>query len=101
MRRLSSQHPALERAAGDLDEGAIRGQVTQRAGHAGKDGIGRGDLVGTRVAPTWRGDSFLDLICHFEDDPENWTGGGDTAMISGNLFDGTPFKGTDSICIVP
>jgi hypothetical protein len=47
------------------------------------------------------GDSFLDLVCHFEDDPGSWTGGTTTATLTGQLFDGTTFEGTDSICIVP
>lgn len=46
-------------------------------------------------------DQFLDMICHFEDDPANWKGGNDTAEVTGNLIDGTFFRGTDSICIVP
>lgn len=46
-------------------------------------------------------DQFLDMICQFEDDPASWRGGSDTAELSGNLIDGTAFKGTDSICIVP
>lgn len=46
-------------------------------------------------------DSFLDLVCHFEDQPENWTGGLDEVVLAGSLLDGTPIEGTDSICIVP
>jgi hypothetical protein len=47
------------------------------------------------------GDQFLDLVCHFEDNPDNWVAGGDTASLTGELLDGTPIEGTDSICIVP
>lgn len=46
-------------------------------------------------------DQFLDMVCQFEDDPASWRGGSDTAELSGNLIDGTFFRGTDSICIVP
>ena len=49
----------------------------------------------------WNSDGILDLVCHFEDDPGNWTGGDSTATLTGNLLDGTTFAGTDSICIVP
>jgi hypothetical protein len=49
----------------------------------------------------WNVDGYLDMVCHFEDDPANWVGGGATAMLTGALLDGTPFEGTDSICIVP
>ncbi|MCP4370558.1 MAG: hypothetical protein GY797_20960 [Deltaproteobacteria bacterium] len=46
-------------------------------------------------------DIHLDMVCHFEDDPTAWTAGnGVTAELSGSLLDGTPFKGTDSICVV-
>ena len=47
------------------------------------------------------GDAHLDLVCHFEDDAENWTGGGTTGTVRGEFFDGTPFTGSDSICVVP
>lgn len=46
-------------------------------------------------------DEFFDLVCHFEDDPQNWTPNNDTAEVTGELLDGTPIRGTDSICIVP
>ncbi|MDY6839641.1 MAG: LecA/PA-IL family lectin, partial [Thermodesulfobacteriota bacterium] len=46
-------------------------------------------------------DEFLDLVCHFEDDPENWVPQNDMAELTGELVDGTPIEGTDSICIVP
>ncbi len=46
-------------------------------------------------------DAFPDLVCQFEDDPTNWSGGGTTASVTGELNDGTPIQGTDSICIVP
>jgi len=47
-------------------------------------------------------DSFPDLVCHFQGDGAiPWTGGGDIATVTGELLDGTPIEGTDSICIVP
>jgi hypothetical protein len=45
------------------------------------------------------GDTILDLVCHFEDDAGSWTPGGGDATLSGELFDGTKFEGTDSICV--
>jgi hypothetical protein len=47
------------------------------------------------------GDGHLDMVCQFEDDPTFWTPGDGEADITGQLDDGTEFKGTDSICIVP
>jgi hypothetical protein len=41
------------------------------------------------------------MVCHFEDDPVNWTAGDSTATLTGSLLDGTAIEGTDSICIVP
>jgi hypothetical protein len=46
-------------------------------------------------------DSFPDLVCHFEDDATSWTAGDTTATITGELIDGTPIEGSDSICVVP
>jgi hypothetical protein len=48
------------------------------------------------------GDEFLDLVCHFEDDTDEWlTGSNESATLTGELIDGTPIEGSDSICIVP
>ncbi len=47
------------------------------------------------------GDVYLDMVCHFEDERENWTAGNDEATVTGALLDETRFEGTDSICIVP
>lgn len=49
----------------------------------------------------WNEDGHPDLVCHFDDDPDNWVPGGDSATLTGALLDGTPIEGTDSICIVP
>ena len=49
----------------------------------------------------WNDDGHLDMVCHFEDDPGNWTEGDSTATLTGGLLDGTAIEGTDSICIVP
>ena len=46
-------------------------------------------------------DAYHDLVCQFEDDAENWATGTEEATLTGNLYDGSAFEGTDSICIVP
>lgn len=46
-------------------------------------------------------DGFVDLVCHFEDDPEYWSEGASSAALSGELYDGTVISGSDLICIVP
>lgn len=47
------------------------------------------------------GDAYLDLVCHFEDDADNWSPGSESATLTGVLLDGNEFAGTDSICVVP
>ncbi len=45
-------------------------------------------------------DEYLDLVCHFEDNTDYWEPGDGVADVTGQLADGTEFKGTDSICVV-
>ena len=48
------------------------------------------------------GDEFLDLVCHFEDNPSEWSLGDEqNSILEGELIDGTLIQGIDSICIVP
>jgi hypothetical protein len=44
-------------------------------------------------------DQFLDLICHFEDDPSQWVEGSNIAELTGQLLDGTSFRGLEPICV--
>jgi hypothetical protein len=46
-------------------------------------------------------DGLNDLVCQFQDDPENWDVGEDDATLTGETIDGQAISGTDSICIVP
>jgi hypothetical protein len=46
-------------------------------------------------------DDFDDLIVQIEDQDGVFSEGSSIATVSGNLFDGTSFQGTDEICIVP
>lgn len=46
-------------------------------------------------------DGDLDLVCHFEDEEFAFSPDADSAGIDGELFDGTPFWGADTVCIVP
>ena len=45
-------------------------------------------------------DGFDDLVCQFVDDPATWTVGNGSAILTGQLIDGAPFEGNDSIKIV-
>jgi IgA Peptidase M64 len=49
----------------------------------------------------WNEDEFRDLVCHFVDDLSKWTGSGDTASVTGNLYCGTIFSGNDTFKLVP
>ena len=44
-------------------------------------------------------DGHLDLVCQFRDDSDAWAPGNEEATLTGKLLDGTPIKGTDSICL--
>jgi len=59
---------------------------------------GRGPQCGLE---DWNQDGFLDAVCHFEDNVQNWAGGETVATLTGQLFDGTLIEGTDSIRLVP
>ena len=59
------------------------------------------DVSGNFSNPEGAPDGYLDLVCQFVDDPDLWLPGDSMATLTGNLIDGTPIKGTDTICIVP
>ncbi len=45
-------------------------------------------------------DGYPGLVVQFEDDPSRWEPGDSTADLIGELVDGTPIIGSDSICVV-
>jgi len=47
------------------------------------------------------GDEYNDFVCQFADDLSKWTGDGEIASVTGNLYCGTKFSGNDSIKLVP
>jgi hypothetical protein len=47
------------------------------------------------------GDGFVDLVVQIEDVDGTYDGGSTSATLTGELYDGTPIEGSDSICIVP
>lgn len=56
-----------------------------------------GDFSG---GPEGAPDGYPDLVCQFVDDPTLWDVNQGTAILTGNLLDGTPFQGSDSINVV-
>lgn len=62
------------------------------------------DVSGDFSNPNGLPDGYLDLVCQFEDDPDEWVIGDDEAELTGNLlpeFGGIPINGSDSICVKP
>jgi hypothetical protein len=60
------------------------------------------DVSGDFTSPEGAPDGYPDLVCQFVDDASAWVADDEaTATLTGNLLDGTLFKGNDSICIVP
>ena len=75
----------------DIDTLSFQGLAVRVRGN-------KGPLCSTEYS---NDDSYLDMVCHFEDNPDEWLEGTSTGTLTGNLLDGTPIEGTDSICIVP
>jgi len=46
-------------------------------------------------------DGYDDLVVQIEDTDQVFETGDGVATLTGNLYEGTPIEGTDSICIVP
>lgn len=57
------------------------------------------DVSGDFTYPQGAPDGYPDLVCQFVDDPAQWVTGQSEATLTGVLFDGTIFEGTDSVCI--
>ena len=58
------------------------------------------DVSGDFSTPEGVPDGYDDLVCQFVDDTSSWTVGDGEATLTGQLLDGTPFEGTDSIKVV-
>jgi hypothetical protein len=46
-------------------------------------------------------DVWPDLVCQFVNDPRVWETGQVSAALTGKLLSGTPFVGSDGVCLVP
>jgi hypothetical protein len=58
------------------------------------------DVSGDFTTPEGAPDGWPDLVCQFVDDPTTWVVGDSIATLTGQLLDGTPFVGTDTIKVV-
>jgi hypothetical protein len=47
------------------------------------------------------GDGFEDMVCQFQEDAKSWKGAAGVASVTGALFDGNLFEGSDSNCLIP
>jgi hypothetical protein len=68
---------------------------------AGLDVRVKGNGASQCSVEDWNMDGYDDLVCQFVDDATTWAPDSGTATLSGNLLDGTPFTGTDEICLRP
>jgi hypothetical protein len=59
------------------------------------------DVSGDFTFPEGAPDGYYDLVCQFEDVDGAFVAGDGFATVTGNLYDGTPFMGSDEICIRP
>ncbi len=59
------------------------------------------DVSGDFTNPEGAPDGYPDLVCQFVDDTSIWAEGPGTATLTGSLYDGTPFEGSDSVNVVP
>jgi hypothetical protein len=62
--------------------------------------VGKGNKLLAHIEDV-NGDGWDDLVVQIQDQDEAFTSGSGTAKITGQLWDGTPFEGSDSICVVP
>ena len=58
------------------------------------------DVSGDFTTPEGAPDGYPDLVCQFIDDTTTWVVGDGEATLTGQLLDGTPFEGSDSIKVV-
>ena len=61
--------------------------------------VGRGNMQAH--SEDVNNDGFIDLVVQIADVDGTFQPGADTAILTGNLYDGTSIEGSDSICIVP
>jgi hypothetical protein len=47
------------------------------------------------------GDSYPDLVCHFDNTRSNWHAGQTSVTLTGKLVSGGAFEATDSVCLKP
>lgn len=45
------------------------------------------------------GGPYVDLVCHFVDDPTSWTGAEPEGSLTGETLAGTSFEGVGDICL--
>jgi hypothetical protein len=91
--------PVAILGSADLDVNDIDPSTVKLEGLAVK-AVGKGDKLLAHIEDV-NGDGFDDLVIQIQDQDGGFTSGSGTAKVTGNLYDGTPFEGSDSICIVP
>jgi hypothetical protein len=90
--------PVAILGSADFDVNNIDPSTVQLEGLAVK-AVGKGNKLLGHIEDV-NGDGIADLVVQIQDQDGGGTSGNGTANITG-MWDGTPFLGTDSICIVP
>lgn len=62
--------------------------------------VGKGDKLLASLEDV-NADGYLDMVVKIQDVDGAFTDGSTVASLTGNLISGAPFKGTDSLCVVP
>ncbi|MEJ2183242.1 MAG: PKD domain-containing protein [Nitrospirota bacterium] len=91
--------PVAVLGSADFDVNNIDPSTVQLEGLAVK-AVGKGNKLLSHIEDV-NGDGFDDLVIQIQDTDGSFTSGSGTAVLTGNLYDGTAIQGTDSICIVP
>jgi hypothetical protein len=91
--------PVAILGSADFDVNNVAPSTVQLEGLAVK-AVGKGDKLLAHIENV-NGDGWDDLVVQIQDQDGAFTSGSGTAKVTGQLWDGTPFEGTDSICVVP
>ena len=83
----------------DFDVSQIDAETIFLEGMAVK-AVGKSDKLLSHIEDV-DADGFDDLVVQIQDSDGAFQEGDTTAVLTGSLLDGTPIKGTDTICIVP
>jgi len=89
---LANNHDGFTLDVTQIDHGSVM------LDRLGVKMVGKSDKLLAHIEDV-NGDSIPDLVVQIQDADGAFASGETMATLTGNLFDGTPFEGEDSICI--